>query len=150
MLILANRALICGSGMLSADHGPFLFQNGKSWITRDVWKAKGGSSMAVKKNRSIKVVSQSGYNYRETPTIILKGLWLAEAGFQIGDYVSVSCEEGRLVITPDMEKAKMAEAEKVFIEQEMKALEKRAEAEKKKLHVQYVAEQTGSLMSRLL
>ena len=106
--------------------------------------------MAVKKNRSMKVVSQSGYNYRETPTIILKGLWLAEAGFQIGDYVSVSCEEGRLVITPDMEKAKMAEAEKVFIEQEMKALEKRAEAEKKKLHVQYVAEQTGSLMSRLL
>ena len=32
------------------------------------------------KNRSIKVVSQSGYNYKATPTITLKGQWLKELG----------------------------------------------------------------------
>ena len=42
------------------------------------------------KNRSIKVVSQSGYNYKATPTITLKGQWLKELGFDIGDYVSAS------------------------------------------------------------
>ena len=30
------------------------------------------------KNRSIKVVSQSGYNYKATPTITLKGQWLKD------------------------------------------------------------------------
>ncbi len=39
------------------------------------------------KNRSIKVVSQNDYNYRVTPTIKLKGQWLKELGFDIGDYV---------------------------------------------------------------
>ena len=37
------------------------------------------------KKRSVKVYGQSGYKYRETPTIMLKGLWLKEAGFDIGD-----------------------------------------------------------------
>ena len=58
------------------------------------------SSFSGKKIRNMKVVSQSGYKYREIPTITLKGLWLGEAGFSIGDYVTVSCEEGKLVITP--------------------------------------------------
>lgn len=31
------------------------------------------------KKRSIKVYEQSGYKYRETLTITLKGLWLKEA-----------------------------------------------------------------------
>ena len=60
------------------------------------------------KNRSIKVVSQSGYNYKATPTITLKGQWLKELGFDIGDYVSISCENGRLVITPDTERASVS------------------------------------------
>ena len=63
--------------------------------------------MAKKNKRSMKGVAQSGYKYRETPTITLKGLWLADAGFSIGDYVTVSCEDGRLVITPDIERAAM-------------------------------------------
>ena len=33
------------------------------------------------KKRSVKVYGQSGYKYRETPTIMLKGMWLKEAGF---------------------------------------------------------------------
>lgn len=43
------------------------------------------------KKRSIKVISQSGHNYKATPTIMLKGQRLKELGFDIGDYVSVTC-----------------------------------------------------------
>ena len=58
--------------------------------------------MKVKKSRSMKVYGQSGYRYKETPTIMLKGQWLRELGFDIGDYISVSCENGKLIITPDV------------------------------------------------
>ena len=92
------------------------------------------------KNRSIKVVSQSGYNYKATPTITLKGQWLKELGFDIGDYVSITCENGKIVITPDTERAAIAEAEAAFMEREMVSLKKKFEAEKLKLHAQYVAE----------
>ena len=61
--------------------------------------------MKNQKIRSMKVHEQSGYNYKATPTIILKGQWLKEMGFEIGDYISVSCEDGKLIITPDAEKA---------------------------------------------
>ena len=30
---------------------------------------------------------------------MLKGKWLAKLNLQIGDYISVSCEDGRLVVT---------------------------------------------------
>lgn len=43
-------------------------------------------------------------------TITLKGQWLKELGFDIGDYVSISCENGKLVISPDAERVAMAEA----------------------------------------
>lgn len=55
--------------------------------------------MAYKQNRTLKVYEQSEYKYKPIPTIILKGQWLAEIDFQIGDNISVSCEEGKLVIT---------------------------------------------------
>lgn len=32
--------------------------------------------MAVKKCRGMKIYEQSGYHYKATPTITLKGLWL--------------------------------------------------------------------------
>lgn len=67
--------------------------------------------MAYKKNRSMKVYGQSGYRYKETPAIMLKGQWLQELGFEIGDYISVSCENGKLIITPDAERTALAEAE---------------------------------------
>lgn len=53
-----------------------------------------------KKYRELKVVEQSGYRYKPTPTITLKGLWLKELGFNSGDKICVKCEGGRLVITP--------------------------------------------------
>ena len=82
----------------------------------------------------------SGYRYKATPTIMLKGEWLKELGFEIGDYVSVSCENGKLVITPDAEMVAMKEAEAAFMERETKLLQKRFEAEKEKLRAQLVAE----------
>lgn len=92
------------------------------------------------KKRSIKVISQSGHNYKATPTIMLKGQWLKELGFDIGDYVSITCENGKLVITPDAERAAMEEAETAFMEREMASLKKKFEVEKSKLHAQFVAE----------
>lgn len=92
------------------------------------------------KKRSIKVYGQSGYKYQETPTIMLKGIWLKELGFDIGDYISVTCEDGRLVITPDSERAAVKAAEAEYMEREMKALQKRYEAEKVKIRAQMVAE----------
>ncbi len=48
----------------------------------------------------MKVCAQSGYNYKDTPTIQLKGQWLKEMGFDIGLAVTVTCENGKLIITP--------------------------------------------------
>lgn len=92
------------------------------------------------KKRSVKVYGQSGYKYRETPTIMLKGLWLKEAGFDIGDYISVTCEEGKIIITQDAERAAVKAAEEEFMDREMKALQKRYAAEKVKIRAQMVAE----------
>ena len=94
----------------------------------------------AKKNRSIKVYGMSGYKYQSTPTIMLKGNWLRELGFDIGDYISISCENGKLVITPDVERAKLTKAEAEFMERETKALQKRFKEEKERLHLQFVAE----------
>jgi antitoxin component of MazEF toxin-antitoxin module len=101
---------------------------------------KGDFEMAFKKTRNMKVYGMSGYRYRSTPTIQLKGEWLKEIGFDIGDYISITCENGRLVITPDAERAALKEAEDAFMEKETKLLQKRFEAEKKRLHAQFVAE----------
>lgn len=55
--------------------------------------------MTVKKNRTLKVYASSGYRYQPTPTIILKGLWLEQFGFAVGDGLNVSCEDGKLTVT---------------------------------------------------
>ena len=59
--------------------------------------------MAYKEYREMKDYEQSGYNYQNTPTIVLKGKWLQELGFSMGDKVSVKCEDGRLTITKSKE-----------------------------------------------
>ena len=94
----------------------------------------------AKKNRSVKVYGMSGYKYQSTPTIMLKGNWLKELGFDIGDYISISCENGKLVITPDVEREELARAEAEFMERETKALQKKYQKEKERLHLQFVAE----------
>ena len=49
--------------------------------------------------RHLKVYETSGYKYKPTPAIILKGEWLRNWGFDTGVEVNVACEgDGRLVI----------------------------------------------------
>lgn len=55
----------------------------------------------IKEYRNLKVVEQSGYKYKPTPTITLKGQWLTELGFELGQNVLVKCEDNRLTITPN-------------------------------------------------
>ncbi len=58
--------------------------------------------MKDKNSRRLKVYGQSnGYNYQDVPTIVLKGKWLEAAGFDIGNYVTISCENEQLIITHD-------------------------------------------------
>ena len=64
------------------------------------------------KKRSIKVYGQSGYKY----------------------------EDGKLIIAQDAERAAVKAAEAEYMEREMKALQKRYEAEKVKIRAQMVAE----------
>jgi len=51
-----------------------------------------------KEYRELKVVEQSGYQYKPTPTITLKGQWLREFGFKENELVSVECKKGKLTI----------------------------------------------------
>ena len=103
--------------------------------------------MKNQKNRSMKVYSQNGRNYKATPTIILKGQWLEKMGFAIGDYISVSCENGKLVITPDNERAELEQMKADFMEKEAKKLQKRFQREKEELHAQFVTEKKAQYMA---
>lgn len=85
----------------------------------------------MKNARNLKVVGQSGYKYEATPTITLKGKWLSSIGFDIGDYVSISCEDGRIVITPDAERAAMVKAEQEYMDRELRDLRMRFQKEKR-------------------
>ena len=68
---------------------------GKSIIN---WQ-KEKKPMAYKEYREMKVYESSGYQYKRTPSIVLKGKWLSELGFDIGEPIEVKCEDGRLIIT---------------------------------------------------
>jgi len=53
---------------------------------------------ATKPERHLTVHESSGYMYKRTPTILLKGEWLRDMGFDIGDKICVKFDEGKLVI----------------------------------------------------
>lgn len=74
--------MVCGQGSCLSTQ----FQEDKFYGKKDV--------------RKFKVYEQSGHNYKPTPTITLKGLWLEELGFGAGTLLTVRCEEGKLVIEP--------------------------------------------------
>lgn len=57
------------------------------------------TNMSYKKNRTLTVHESSGYNYKPTPSILLKGEWLKELSFEPGVKINVECEGGKLVIT---------------------------------------------------
>ena len=88
--------------------------------------------MAKKNVRNMKVCGQSGYKYETVPAITLKGKWLEELGFHLGDYVQVKCENGQLIITPDVDKAQEQEAKTAFMDEEIKKLIIRYQNGKKK------------------
>lgn len=52
-----------------------------------------------RKTRELKVYGQSGYKYQNTPTIVLKGKWLENAGFKIGDQLMVTIDSNDIRIT---------------------------------------------------
>ena len=54
----------------------------------------------MKAERNLTVYEMSGYHYKPTPTIMLKGQWLADLGFEAGSRIKVCCENGRLTIQP--------------------------------------------------
>lgn len=47
----------------------------------------------------MKAYEGSDRNYKPTPTITLKGQWLKELGFVLGEKMDVHCEGGKLTIT---------------------------------------------------
>lgn len=51
--------------------------------------------------RKIKVNATSGYKYKDTPTIQLKGFYLEQFGFSIDTPLNISLSENQIVITPD-------------------------------------------------
>ena len=89
----------------------------------------------TKKNRSIKVYGMSGYKYQSTLTIMPKRNWLKELGFDIGDYISISCEDSKRIIAPYTERTALEKAESEFLECQMKFLQRRFNAEKKKTFI---------------
>ena len=52
-----------------------------------------------RKTRELKVYGQSGYKYQNTPTIVLKGKWLENAGFKIGDQLMITIASNDIRIT---------------------------------------------------
>lgn len=54
----------------------------------------------MKAERNLTVYEMSGYHYKPTPTIMLKGQWLADFGFEAGNRIKVCCEDGRITILP--------------------------------------------------
>ena len=49
--------------------------------------------------RKVKVTYRSSHD-KYVPAIILQGKWLEQYGFSTGTFISVECEDGKLIITP--------------------------------------------------
>ena len=54
--------------------------------------------------RKLKIYGQSmgGGNYTSVPTILLKGKWLEDAGFKIGEYVDIAIEGDTITLTKSL------------------------------------------------
>lgn len=52
-----------------------------------------------KNNRTLKVYGMSNNKYNETPTIMMKGKWLEDFGFKVGQKYNVDCQNGKLIIS---------------------------------------------------
>lgn len=63
---------------------------------------------------------------------MLKGAWLEEWGFTANMPVTIQCEEGKLIIVLNKERAKRLEEEKAYIEEETKKFQAQLVAERKR------------------
>jgi len=72
-----------------------------SWvIEQEAVKKQREANVPEQATRHLKVYETSGYNYKPTPTIMLKGEWLKSWGFDAGDKLNIVCEgSGKLTIT---------------------------------------------------
>lgn len=96
--------------------------------------------MAVRKEYRDLTVGDIYRNGKSVPMLRISGLWLEELGFKIGDFVRIKCEDGQLIISLNEEKAQQVAAEKAFMEEEVKKLQKRYQKEKEQIHARFVAE----------
>ena len=67
--------------------------------------------MSQKNERNLKVCAATGYKYKYVPQIQLKGVWLRQYGFTEDTPVTVVCEDGKLIITPQEAPAEKIPAE---------------------------------------
>ena len=95
---------------------------------------------AKKEYRELTVSESTNYGRKTAPMLRIQGLWFQELGFNIGDPVLVKCEDGKLIIMRDTAREELIEAEKAFMEEETKKLQKKFLKEKKELRARFVAE----------
>jgi len=95
---------------------------------------------AKKEYRELTVSEATNYGRKTAPMLRIQGLWFQELGFNIGDPVLVKCEDGKLIIMRDTAREELIEAEKAFMEEETKKLQKKFLKEKKELRAKFVAE----------
>ena len=75
-------------------------------------------SRARKEYRRLTVSRTRDYATESAPALRIQGKWLRELGFAIGDPVIVKCEDERLIITLDRERAELLAEEKARVEAE--------------------------------
>ena len=69
-------------------------------LEQEALKKQKENASSEQEMRYLKVYETSGYKYKPTPTIILKGEWLRSWGFGAGAELNVVCEgDGKLTIT---------------------------------------------------
>lgn len=90
------------------------------------------------------VSEATNYGRKTAPMLRIQGLWFQELGFNIGDPVLVKCEDGKLIIMRDTAREELIEAEKAFMEEETKKLQKKFLKEKKELKARFVAERQAN------
>lgn len=52
---------------------------------------------AMKEKREVRIYNGRGNNYGK-PLLMLQGNWLQEMGFSVGDRVTITCQNNKLVI----------------------------------------------------
>lgn len=99
---------------------------------------------AKKEYRELTVSEATNYGRKTAPMLRIQGLWFQELGFNIGDPVLVKCEDGKLIIMRDTAREELIEAEKAFLEEETRKLQKKFLKEKKELKARSVAERQAN------